>query len=101
MSADDDAPLGVRHHQPLVHRIDEGLRQLVRRGARRYLHEADGGREKIADADHGQHAEHAEQERVAQPLAEDAEDDCRAGEHDDEDDEARDGAGTRVLVDDR
>ena len=87
--------------KPLRHGIDEGLGQFVRGRARRDLHEADGGGEKIADADHRQHAEHAEQEGFAQALAEDAEDDRRARQHDDEDDEPGNGAGTRVLVDDR
>ena len=97
----DDPALGVGDDEALRHRIDEGLGQFVGGRARRDLHEADGGGEQIADADHRQHAEHAEQERIAEPLAEDAEDDRRAGQHDDEDDQPRDDARTRVLVDDR
>ena len=97
----DDAALGVGDEQPLPHRIDEGFGQFIGRRARRDLHEADGGGKQIADADHGQDAEHAEQERIAEPLAEDAEDDRRAGQDDDEDDQPDDGAWTRALIDDR
>ena len=97
----DDARLGVGDDQPLRHRIDEGLRQFVGARARRDLHEADRGRKQIADADHGQDAEHAEQEGVAQPVAENAEHDRRAGQHDDEDDQTGYRPGPRALVDDR
>ena len=38
---------------------------------------------------------------IAEALAENAENDRRAGQHDDEDDQPDDGAGTRVLIDDR
>ena len=97
----DDPPLGVGDEQTLRHGIDEGLGQFVRCRARRDLHEADCGGKKVADADHRQHAEHAEQERVAQAFAEDAEDDGGARQDDDEDDEPGNRARPRVLVDDR
>ena len=97
----DDAALGVGDEQALRHRIDERLGQFVAGRARRDLHEADRGGEQEADADHGQHAQHAEQEGIAETLAEQAEDDRGAGQHDDEDDQPGDRARPRVLVDDR
>ena len=97
----DDAALGIGDQETLRHRIDEGFRQLVAGGARSDLNEADRRREQKADADHGEHAQHAEQERIAEAFAEQPEDDRGAGQNDDEDDEPGDGARTRVLVDDR
>ena len=86
----DDPALRVGDDQALRHRIDERLGQFVVGRARRELHEADRGREQIADADHGEHAEHAEQEGIAKPLAEKRKDDRRAGQHEEEDDQPRD-----------
>ena len=97
----DDAALEVGDDQALRHRIDERLGQFVVGRARRNLHEADRRGEQVADADHGEHAEHAEQERIAEPFAENREDDRRAGQHEEEDDQPRDDARPRVLVDDR
>ena len=71
----DHPALDVGDDQALRHRIDERLGQFVGGRARRDLHEADRRGEQIADADHREHAEHAEQERIAEPFAEYTEDD--------------------------
>ena len=97
----DDASFGIGDQQALTHRIDERLRQFVGGRAWRDLDEADCGREQEADADHRQHAEHAEQERIAQPLAEKPENDGSTGQHDHENDKPDDRPRTGVLVDDR
>ena len=85
----------------LRHRIDKRLGQFIAGRARRDLHKADRGGEQKADTDHRQHAQHAEQEWIAQALAEKAEDDRGPRQNDNEDDKPGDCARSRVLVDDR
>ena len=97
----DHPPLQVGDDEALPHRIDERLGQFVIGRARGKLHEADRRREQVADADHGEHAQHAEQEGVAESLAEDRKNDRRTGQHEEEDHQSRDDAGPHVLIDDR
>jgi hypothetical protein len=79
----------------------KALRQFVGSRARRDLDEPDRHCEQEAHAQHRQDAEHAQQERIPQALAEEAKDHGRDREHDDEGDQAGKGPGARILVDDR
>ena len=78
-------------------RIDKGLRQFITRRARIKPHKAYGCGKQIAHANHGKDAKQAKQERLAEPLLEQNENDGGSHEHGHEHNQPENRAGPGVF----